>query len=102
MEIVGLVLFATNLYHTSFEVPHAPAMAVYADDVSVPAVFTQVVEEVNNIAFPHSSLGCANEQIGNDKKITNLIVPLQMIWTLSIGFIIGWFFQVRTIQSKGS
>ena len=68
METVGLVLFATKLYHTSAELvspqnAEIPAVAVAFTPLnrSVPPVFMQDVPEFNTTAFEHASLpGCAN------------------------------------------
>lgn len=67
--IVCEELWATKAYHTSYlsEAPHpivVPGKVVgfQVAFTLVPAVFTQLVEEVNVIAAEHSSLaGCANE-----------------------------------------
>ena len=69
--IVGLVLFATKLYHTSFlfppAAPQAPATAVYVEPTKVPAVLTQPVEEFIGVAVAQALL-CDIEKTGDNKN----------------------------------
>ena len=57
--IVGLLVLATKVYHTSFlfpeEEPQAPVTDVYVAPVKSPAVLTQVDDEVNEVALQTSS-----------------------------------------------
>src|SRR6478752_7347559 len=70
--IVGLADCATNLYHISYVTPAPAQSAVIATPVIVapyilPAVFTQLVDEVKVTALPQTSLagGGSSTQIVN-------------------------------------
>jgi hypothetical protein len=74
--MVGLVVWATKLYQTSFlEATPQPmvGIAVYVAPANVPIVFTQVPEEVNAIAPAHRSLAGAGSvtHILNVRAVAN-------------------------------
>src|SRR6186713_3354179 len=69
--IVGLVVWATKVYHTSlrFAVPHPmEGIFVYVAPPSDPSVLTQASPEVNEMAPLHRSFAGAGSVIQMSKK----------------------------------
>jgi hypothetical protein len=79
--IVGLVLFATKLYHLSFlfAAPHAFTNAVYVAPTNVPAVLKQPGAEVIGVGVAQK-LFCANEYRGNKKLRVNTHTIERIRW----------------------
>lgn len=92
MVTVGLVVCATKRYQTSyFTVPPQPAGVppVMLALTTVPAVLTQVVEDVNEMAPEQRSFaGCAKDSLPHRRtasRINCILIP-DRVWAIN-GFI---------------